>query len=254
MKSFVFIMTLSCCLFFIQAIAQDTGITKTRQLPEKYFEEVDNKLTAFNKHSQEYTRSVINRIMKQEEKMQHKMSKEDASLAKKIFAYSIDSLQKLKMLVMGKIKHLSDQLSGDYFPYLDTLKQSLAFLKGIKSMADRVESIQSQANSSLKLIDDVETNLKTIENLDIYIKQREQVLRKYINKFPQLANNIKKISKEAYYYQAQINEYKLLLKHPDKMETVMLSLVQKTAVFPHSYKKIHSYPDYSHRRLHFPAL
>lgn len=146
--------------------------------------------------------------------MKAKVCKVDSLLSKKLFSYSIDSLQKLQAIVKNKVAKVNKYLQPDYFPYLDTLKQSLALLKHSKAISEEVKNIQDRVRSSIKLVEGAENSFRNIEKIETYIKDRQQILKGQLDRFPDLAGNIKKINKEAYYYAAQIKEYKTTLKDP----------------------------------------
>lgn len=219
------------CIFQLQANAQDSAILKKLQLPDKYLNAVNEKLNAFNSRSDKYTQIALKRIIKQEKKMKAKVSKVDSLLSKKLFSYSIDSLQKLQATIKIKSAKVSKYLKADYFPYIDTLRQSLAFLKQTKTISKEVKNIRDKVSSSMKSVEEAENNFRNIEKIETYIKDRQQILKDQLDRFPQLANNVKKINKEAYYFAAQIKEYKTTLKDPAKIERLVLDQMKKIPAF-----------------------
>lgn len=228
-KLFVWLLLALVC--FKKAKAQDTSVMKALQLPAEYINVVNKKMTVFNKHTQKYTQTSIDKLIMQEKKMQKKVAKVDVLLSKSLFQYSIDSLQKVKAIFKNKSERVTKYLKGSYFPYLDTLKNSLSFLNQTKSVSDGVTKIKGQVSQSLQLMESAESNLDKIENFKNLIDQRRKVLQEQLNRFPQLTGNIKKISKEAYYYSTKISEYKSTLKDPAKIEKEVMNLVRKIPAF-----------------------
>jgi hypothetical protein len=70
--------------------------------------------------------------------------------------------------------------------------------------------------------------LNQTDQVKKYIKQRQAYLKEQLSKVG-MVKDLKKYSKDAYYYAAQIKEYKQLLEDPSKLEKKLLELVMKTS-------------------------
>lgn len=233
MKVFSSILMLMICnalLFHVQVSTQNAISTANLNIQQKYSEAVNNKLVQFNRHTDKFTEKALDKIIRQEKKMQHKVAGTDSMLAKKLFSYSIDSLQKLKAYITGSLT-LLQKYTRSYFPYIDTLRQSLTFLSKTKNAADEAIKMQGRLLSSISSVDKVESKLGSVENLERYIAQRQQVLKEQLKEYPQLADNLKKISRQAYYYSAQMKQYKETLGDPSKVEQTVLKTVQNLPAF-----------------------
>ncbi|MDR3713342.1 MAG: hypothetical protein P4L51_11035 [Puia sp.] len=226
-----------CSLLSLQA--QDTTSLQYQKMQKQYVVAVNQKVSAFNKQVDQYTGKALDKMIRQEKKMQQKVAKVDAVKAKLLFAYSIDSLQKFKTLIQAKTGKIGRFFTGRYFPYLDTMKQSLGFFNKFKGAMDSAGKMQSQLNNSMSSVGGMESRLATVQNINEYMKQREQVLQSQLSSFPGLSGNLVNLNKQALYYQAQIGEYKNVVQEPEKIEKLTVSTLEKFPAFQ-QYLQQHS--------------
>lgn len=205
--------------------------TADPQLSVKYAKTIDQKITRFNSQTTAYTCQALDNMIEREKKMQRRMAKSDSSLSKKLFSYSIDSLQKLKTAISTTTSRATRLINGSYFPYTDTLKQSLAFLQKASGTAGQATALGSQLTSSLQQVDALEGRFSTIASIQTFIQQRQQVLNDALGKLPQYAGDLQQLNKTAYYYSAQIGEYKSTLKDPAKIERKVLDIAEQSPAF-----------------------
>lgn len=105
--TFLLLFALSCPGF-----AQDSILARVQQLPEKYLSQVAQKSRQFEKHLDKRTSKALDRMIKQEKKLQRKLSKVDSLAAKNIFTRSIDSLGNLKAKLKSRTGKLTFSLPG----------------------------------------------------------------------------------------------------------------------------------------------
>ncbi len=223
--------TLLTCLLFLSVHSQDTTLLKYSKVKEQYIASVNSKVESFNKDVENYTDKALERVIRQEKKMQKKVAKVDSVKAKLLFKYSIDSLKKFQTLIKAKTGRISKYFRGNYFPYLDTLKQSLSFINKAKGIKDSIGNMQGRLNASINSVDQMQAKLATVDQINEYMKQRETVLQSQLRTFPGIADNLGKINKEFVYYQAQIEEYKNTLNDPEKIEKIALGILRKMPAF-----------------------
>ena len=197
----------------------------------KYLEKVDKKTAAFNSSVDDYTAKSLQRIRKQEIRMQRKLAKTDSLLSKKLFAYSIDSLQKLQASIKNKAAKISRLPGGKYFPFLDTLKQSLSFLGKSDQYFKSANAVKGNVSSAMDGVTALEGKMESVENIQQFLKERESVLNEQLKSFPQLSKYVTRINKETYYYKEQINTYKDVLSDESKTEKVMMNMLREQPAF-----------------------
>jgi len=217
-------------LLSLFAYCQDSTDLHLLKLADRYTEKVNDKVGAFNHEIEKQTEKALDRILKEEKKLKKKVGKIDSLKAARLFDYSIDSLKKLQSILKSKTDKITGKLQGDYFPYSDTLTQSLSFLKKT-IIGTEADKIKNKLNSTLDLTGQMQSKLAAVEQVNEYLKQRKEVLLSNLSGMVGLTKNIDKIKKEVWYYRSRIAEAKNTLKDPDKIERVVLNALQKVPAF-----------------------
>ncbi len=204
-----------------------------QHLPSRYFNEVSAKANGLNHRLTHRTEKALHRLQIQEEKINRKLSKIDSVTAHNLFVTSIDSLSHLQELIKRKISTIANRIpGGQYIPYLDTLQSSLNFLNKYSSQLSEIKGIQQKLQSSLGSVQQLEGKLNQLQDIQQYIQERQQLLTQSLSQYGDLFNmNLGNIGKEAYYYQAQIQNYKEIWSQPDKMEATAIELFNKIPAF-----------------------
>ena len=215
----------------LSAYSQDTTVAHYNHLQEQYASNVNKKVSSFNEQVDSYTQKTLKNVIGQEKKMQNKVAKIDSVKARVLFKYSIDSLKKFETKIKSKVSRVTKLLGGRYFPYLDTLKQSLSFMNKAQASLDNAAADQNKLKASLSSVDAMEAKMATVDQINEYLKQRQAVLATQLTSFPGLSGNIQNINKQAAYYQAQISSYKSTLADPEKIEKLVLSMLENTPAF-----------------------
>jgi hypothetical protein len=134
----------------------------------------------------------------------------------------------LSQQIKNKTPGINKIISGVYNPYMDSLGTSLSFLKQFNGISDKV-------NNPLKNFDLLQGNLQESEKIKAFIAERKNQLKELLSKYTHLPGALKneydKLNKTAYYYSAQVKEYKEMLKDPDKMERKALSILNQLPAF-----------------------
>ncbi|MCK7556137.1 hypothetical protein MKQ70_14370 [Chitinophaga sedimenti] len=220
-----------------RCVAQDSTLAALQQVPGKYLSEVKGKSKKFEKKLTSRTDKALSRFQKQEEKMQRKLAKIDSVAAKNIFTRSIDSLGALKANLRGKTAKYEKALNGQYNGYLDTLTNSLSFLKDSKEFLGKSKEMKDKLNSSLQSVKELQSKLQYAEQVKAYIRERRQLLKSQLSQYTAFSKDLQKLNKEAYYYAQQIREYKEVFKDRKKAEAKALALLQKTKAFNNFMEK-----------------
>lgn len=202
-----------------------------QQFQEKYFSTVSNKLSTFNNDLEKHTQKFLNRLIRLEKKMQQKVAKKDSVIAKELFTYSIDSLNKFKQLLQAGSSISNGNLKGEYFPYLDTLQQSLGFLSKGKQLQETDNFLKSKLNASLNLTEQLKDRLMLTKKINEYLKDRKAVLMSRVKDFSGLTDNLKKLGKDVWYYQSRVHELKSTLSDRKKIEQLLLGALNKIPAF-----------------------
>lgn len=219
-----------------------------QQLPGSYLNKVTAKTRQFNRRITKRTAKALSRLQKQEEKIYARLSKVDSLAAHNLLTGSIDSLSRLKDLVKGKLSALADKIPGkQYIPYLDTLKNSLHFLDKYQDKLGAVKGLSqlkavsgrwSRLQNSLSSVQQAEGRLNQLDDIQQYITQQQASLKQSLSAYGDLFNKyLGRFSKEAYYYKAQVANYKEMWQHPDQAEAQAMEILNKVPAFQHFMKE-----------------
>lgn len=236
MKIFYILILLSC-ISFSNVTAQnltakkDSVITKVQQVPEKFISTAKNKADKMNKQVTARTDKALKRLMKEEQAMQKKLAKIDSVAARNIFTRSIDSLGNLQARLKGKLGKVPSALSQPGGPYLDSLQNSLAFLKNSKDLLKQSKGITDKLNGATKSMDALKDKLQQAEAIKAFIRERKQQLKEQLSQYTGFTKDLQKMNKEAYYYAQQLKEYKEIFKDKKKAEQKAMEIIKKVPAF-----------------------
>jgi hypothetical protein len=229
----LFVLLIVFCVT-LTARSQDTlpATGKITALPDRFLSAVDSKTTSLEDKLTRQTDKYLNRLARQEDKLKRKLSRTDSTVAKKIFDKSAQKYQQLAAKMKAKTSGVENALSGgnDYLPNVDSLTTSLNFL------SQNGNNLLS-GNEQAKQVKDVLNNVKALdgkmqeaEEIKTYIRERKQQLRDQLSQYG-MGKDLAKYNKEAYYYAAQVKEYKNMWNDPEKVQQKAMELLNKLPVF-----------------------
>ncbi|SFE45656.1 hypothetical protein SAMN05518672_106188 [Chitinophaga sp. CF118] len=117
-------------------------------LPKKYLSQLQHKSHHIEEQVNERSEKALNRLIKQEKRMQKKLSKIDSVAAKNIFTESLGKLSSLKSGLKDKIPG-NLPLGGN--ADLDTLLNSMKFLEGSKEFEMILATLNKVDRAFVKL-------------------------------------------------------------------------------------------------------
>ncbi len=210
----------------LQVIAQNQK-TPVLDIPESSIESLTKKYQKINEKLDKQTEAYINKLEKQEGKLQKQLLTQDSTQATIQLASSQAHFQKLRAR-LDKANH-TQQLTKEYFPQLDSVFSATKFLQ-----------LSNEQNSSLKELSQslsaMQSKLQATADIKKMLKQRKDQLRSQLKNL-NLTKQLNAINKETYYYKQQIAEYKLLLKDKDKAQQKLMSFVRENNAFKEFMKK-----------------
>jgi hypothetical protein len=131
--------------------------------------------------------------------------------------------------------------SGVYVPMIDSVKTSLSFLNQNNSIIGQSKEVTDKLKGSVSQVNQLQSRLQQSEQVKTFISQRKQQIKSSLSKFSNvpkgLMNDFTDFNKQAYYYSAQVKEYKDMLNDPDKLITKGLSLLNKLPAFSQFMKQ-----------------
>ncbi len=219
-------MVFLCVLFSIVVYSQNTQpqeilpITTTTNFITGLTKKFDQLQTGITKS----THKMLSRLEKQEAKLERKLRSKDSTKAAVLFGNSQERFaqlhQKLDSTSNGKPLK-------EYIAKFDTLKTTLGFLE--KHTAQGSINL-AKLNEAKKELQQFEVKLQAANEIKKIIRERKQQLAAKLKEYG-LDKQMKKLNKEVYYYQQQINEYKTYLTDTKKFEQKAIALLRDNAGF-----------------------
>ena len=232
MRFTLFILLLfSSLVSFSQDV--DSSTQTALQLPKNYYSKIDKKLTSVNDQLTKKSLKYLAKFKRQEKRIQQKLQKLHPEL---IATDATEKYTELSQKIRSKTGGLMKIVGGEYVPNIDSLGVSLSFLKQFNGISDK-------ANAPLNSFNLLQNNLQESDKIKAFIAERKEQIKELLSKYTHLPAGLKneysKLNKTAYYYSAQVKEYKEMLKDPDKIERKALSILNQLPAFQ-KFMKEHS--------------
>ena len=242
LPALVICMCMLCCQI---TVAQDAkpSLDSIIDFPSSYFNKVQNKYAALDDRLTKKTEKYLQRLFSREKRIQRKLAKIDSAGAQQLFANAEKQYAQLTDKIKSKIDNKVSGVNGAYLPMVDSIKTSLSFLEKNSSLLSQSKGVTDKVKGSLTQVNQLQSKLQQTEQVKSFIQQRKQQIKESLSKYTNLprgiANDVTDFNKQAYYYNAQIKEYKEALKDPDRMIEKGLSLLNKLPAFT-QFMKQHS--------------
>ena len=204
----------------------DSVLQEVQNIPAKFYSKVEKKYASIDKHLSRKSVKYLQKLQKQENRLNRKLSAIDSlsnstnGAVTKEYESFIESFRKKK-------EKLDKVNLNQYNSYIDTLTTSLSFLKKWGS--------DGKAALPMEKLNELKDKFNQTAKVNQFISERKERMQQLLSKYTQLPGSVKKqydkLRKTAYYYKAQVNEYKSMLKDPKKIEEEALSVLNKMPFF-----------------------
>ena len=135
------------------AFGQDTASMSTTgkilNFPSKLFSRIQHKTADMDQQLTRQTEKYLQRMMKREERLRKKIYKIDSNAAKNLFANSAQQYAALGQKIRKDTGSRTMSIGGEYQPYTDSLKTTLAFLQQNPQVLGATTSQSTSSASSL---------------------------------------------------------------------------------------------------------
>lgn len=226
-------------MFFVQAAcygqATDSLSEKVIRFPGRLFSRIQSKTARLDRQLTRQTGKYLARMARREERLRREVSDKDSLAGAQIFASSAQQYSALSRKISTDSGGAPGQLSGEYLPYVDSLKGSLSFLQQHPSLV-RSPSQQAELQSTLAGFGQLQAKMQDADEVRDFIRSRKEQIKHYLSQNTDplpagLARDYRELNKEVYYYSQQIREYKQLLNDPGQLEKKALSLLGQLPTF-----------------------
>jgi hypothetical protein len=226
-RFYLFIFLTSSSLFSYSKIP-DYSFKVSPQISDKYYSKVNKKISSVNDQLTKKSLKYLAKFQRQERKLQQKIQKLNPGNATNVFTSANDKYKEFSQKIKIKTADPTKIISGEYNPYLDSLGTSLSFLKQFNGISDKVKEPLASLNQ-------LQSKLHQSEKIKEFIAERKNQIKELLSKYTKIPGSLKKeyekLSKTAYYYSAQVKEYKEMLKDPKKVEQKALGILRELPAF-----------------------
>jgi hypothetical protein len=214
--------------FFINFSTDSLQGATQSKLPVGYLDKLNQRASQLTGKISATTGKALRKFQKKQERITKKLSKVDAAAAKQMLATSGEGYEAL----LEKLTY--PKKMTQYIPYLDTLSSSLKFLKMNQGALSKISSadqvVQKLLDGAAAKVSGLENELQKAETVKQFLKDHQENLRQQLQNIG-FSRELKRLTKDAYYYGQQINDYQESLKDPQKVERKAFELLRKTKVF-----------------------
>lgn len=209
-------------------MAQDSTAFSETPVSGLYPEQVRAKADKLHRRIAGKTQKTLRAFQQQQNRLLHALSRRDSAQAARLLSQTQERMQ-----------HLQQQLQQpaavtSYVPLLDTLKTSLRFLQKQPQWTSGI--FKGKLDKGIFAINGLEGQLRQADQVNTFLRDQQQLLRRQLENFG-FARSLRRLDKSAYYYGAQIQEYKQLLKDKKRLERKTLRLLSQTKPFQDFMKK-----------------
>jgi len=217
-----------------QSIPDTTGIAISPKLSDKYIQDIGSRSVEYQAKMQQSTEKYLDKLNSQEQLLQKQLSKADPAAADRIFNGS----QQVYDKIQNDLKNNSENIlrpMGKYVPGIDSAVTSLKFLQQNGNLPGRLGSNAAQVKAALSKVQALEDQFKKTDNVEDFIKQREQYLQQQLASYN--LPGLQQYKQQAAYYGQQMQELKQDWNDPSRAEEKAMALLNKLPSFQNFMKK-----------------
>jgi hypothetical protein len=215
--------------------AQMDTTQSSERVSSKYLDIVSSKAGKLEAKLDKQTAKALGQWQKQEARIQRKLAKTDSAKAQSLFANAGQQYKRLEE------KWQSNSSLQEYIPSLDTLSTSLKFLQQNPQLLSNAKEAKEKLSAAVSKLKGMQVKFQQAEDVKQFIKERRELLKNQLGNLGtdsyRYAKELKKLSKQAYYYSERLNEYKSLLKDHKKADRKALELLSRSKLFNNFMRK-----------------
>lgn len=239
-------LTLLICLFVSTSFSQTTDSTsilnKVFSLPNKLISKSQKKINSLSNSLNKQSEHYMKMFSRRESKLKRKILRKDSAASKTIFSYDpLVQMNTYKNQILSDSNSNTNLNGMSYLAYADSLQGVLKFM----NMAELSKSTTGQMPFNVKESYDkllqLQNKMQLAEQLKQLMQQRNEQIKRYLLSYGKVPASLRKAfnnySKQVYYYQQQVQEYKDMLNHPDKLLAKTLNYLNKIPAFKDFMKR-----------------
>ncbi len=216
------------------SVPDSTGINISPKLSEKYIQDIGNRSADYQAKMQQGTEKYLDKLNAQEQLLQKQLSKTDPAAADRIFNGS----QQVYDKIQNDLKNNSENIlrpMGKYVPGIDSAVTSLKFLQQNGNLPSKLGTNVSQVKAAMSKVQALEDQFKKTDNVEDFIKQREQYLQQQLTSYN--LPGLQQYKQQAAYFGQEMQELKQDWDDPSRAEAKAMDLLNKLPAFQNFMKK-----------------
>ncbi|MDR3712318.1 MAG: hypothetical protein P4L51_05845, partial [Puia sp.] len=212
---------------------QPSVVDQAIKLPTKFFSRVNKTTADLDKELTVQTQQYLARLAKQDAKLHKKLAAKDSTAAASLYGPGATDYNALAARLQNAGSKLT-KTPGTYIPYLDSLQTSLKFLQQNKQLLANGAAYQAQITSSLAQVNQLQAKIQVTSQINQQIAARQARIKAVLSQATNLSgvqHLYQGYSKQAYYYSAQLKQYRSDLSDPDKIAKRALGVLNQLPSF-----------------------
>jgi hypothetical protein len=214
----------------------DSAAMMLAKFPNKIFAKINSKASGLDDALTKQTEKYLRRLARKEKKIQDHLFKLDSNAAKNLFDGTQQKYVSLESSVTTNASTNGAPLTGEYMPYSDSLKSTLAFARKNPDLVNASPKVQAEINAALAQYNKLQNNFTSADQVKAYVQQRKQAFKDQLQQYMQnsaMKKYLDEYNQQVYYYSQQVREYKEALNDPDLMLQKALVILNKIPAFTH---------------------
>jgi hypothetical protein len=219
---------------FAQHDSTLSKLSSATTIDSKVINGLEKQYSSLQSKLDKQSAKLLSKMRRKEDKLHAKLSDIDSIKAQEVFT---DDVKQKYQNLQSNLTKTTDKLSNfplkEYIPGLDSVETSLSFLMKNQNLpTDKLQQLQA-LTSKLK---NLEGQLQKANDIQAFIKEREADLKDQLMNLG-LTKQLLGINKQAYYYEAQLAQYKELLNDKEKLKEKVLELARTLPAFQKFWQK-----------------
>jgi hypothetical protein len=209
-------------------VTSSADSTISRKLSEKYITDMGSRSAEYQAKMQGATNEYLNKLQAQEQVLQQQLNKTNPDAATKIFSGSEATYNKLQNDLKNNSANVLNSY-GRYVPGIDSAITSLKFLQQGTLSNNKLASQSAQISSAMSKVTALENQFKKADNVQDFIKQREQYLQQQLSSYN--LPGLQKYQQQAAYFAQEMQDLKQDWQDPTRMEARAMTLLNKIPAY-----------------------
>lgn len=209
----------------------DSSVANYAAISNKTLNRLNSSYELLNASMKKQSLKLLAIFQKRESKLKNQLQSKDSTKSQQFFSNSQPSYTQLSAGFQNIISNPTNLLRN-YMPGVDSMKTAIAFLTKTGLPIDKLKKLQ-EISLQLKQL---QCNFQNANDIQQYVTQRTAQLNSLLSNYG-FSKQLSGLSKNAFYYQQQLTQYKGIINDKQKQEQLVLSAVRQVPAFQNFWRK-----------------